>query len=111
MFFLLLPILENLWRSTCRAYIADAPGKIYRGYWQEEPINAPTVLNSSFNVAQFWDGRAPDLKAQTGGPIANPGEMAASHTLAVEVLTSIPEYLIQFKQVLGKDQITIDEVT
>jgi cytochrome c peroxidase len=31
--------------------------------WQEGPINAPTVLNSSLNVAQFWDGRAADLKA------------------------------------------------
>ena len=44
--------------------------------WQQGPINAPTVLNSSLNVAQFWDGRAADLKAQAGGPIANPGEMA-----------------------------------
>nr|MCU0970151.1 cytochrome-c peroxidase [Rubrivivax sp.] len=43
--------------------------------WQQGPINAPTVLNSSLNVAQFWDGRAADLKAQAGGPIANPGEM------------------------------------
>ena len=40
--------------------------------WQEGPINAPTVLNSSMNVAQFWDGRAKDLKEQAGGPIANP---------------------------------------
>ena len=23
--------------------------------WQQGPINAPTVLNSSMNVAQFWD--------------------------------------------------------
>src|SRR5512133_1304057 len=44
--------------------------------WNQGPINAPTVLNSSLNVAQFWDGRAADLKAQAGGPIANPGEMA-----------------------------------
>ena len=50
--------------------------------WQQGPINAPTVLNSSLNVAQFWDGRAADLKAQAGGPIANPGEMAFTHTLA-----------------------------
>jgi cytochrome c peroxidase len=35
--------------------------------WQQGPINAPTVLNSSLNVAQFWDGRAPDLQAQAGG--------------------------------------------
>ena len=44
--------------------------------WHQGPINAPTVLNSSMNVAQFWDGRAADLKEQAGGPIANPGEMA-----------------------------------
>ncbi len=79
--------------------------------WTQGPINAPTVLNSSLNVAQFWDGRAADLKAQAGGPIANPDEMAASHTLAVEVLSSIPDYVIEFKQVFDTDQITIDEVT
>ena len=42
-------------------------------HWQQGPINAPTVLNSSMNLAQFWDGRARDLKEQAGGPIANPG--------------------------------------
>ncbi len=41
------------------------------------PINAPTVFNSVFNVVQFWDGRAPDLKAQAGGPPLNPIEMAS----------------------------------
>ena len=79
--------------------------------WQQGPINAPTVLNSSMNVAQFWDGRAADLKAQAGGPIANPGEMAFTHTLAIDVLESIPEYVIEFKQVFGKDKIDIDQVT
>ncbi|HMV52834.1 MAG TPA: cytochrome-c peroxidase [Rhodocyclaceae bacterium] len=79
--------------------------------WQEGPINAPTVLNSSLNVAQFWDGRAADLKAQAGGPIANPGEMASTHTLAINVLESIPAYVTEFQQVFGKPKITIDEVT
>ena len=60
-------------------------------HWQEGPINSPTVLNSSLNVAQFWDGRAKDLKEQAGGPIANPGEMAFTHELAVSVLESIPQ--------------------
>lgn len=80
-------------------------------HWKEGPINAPTVLNSSLNVAQFWDGRAANLQAQAGGPIANPGEMAFSHTLAVGMLESIPGYVIEFKQVYGTDKITIDEVT
>ncbi len=79
--------------------------------WQQGPINAPTVLNSSLNLAQFWDGRAPDLKAQAGGPIANPGEMAFTHTLAINVLESIPQYVTEFRQVTGKPKITIDEVT
>jgi len=79
--------------------------------WAEGPINAPTVLNSSLNVAQFWDGRAADLKEQAGGPIANPKEMAFSHTLTVDVLASIPGYVTEFYQVFGTDTITIDDVT
>jgi cytochrome c peroxidase len=80
-------------------------------HWQQGPINAPTVLNSSMNLAQFWDGRAKDLKAQAGGPIANPGEMAFTHELAVEVLESIPAYQAEFKQVFGKEGIDIDKIT
>ena len=79
--------------------------------WQQGPINSPTVLNSSMNVAQFWDGRAADLKEQAGGPIANPGEMAFTHTLALEVLESIPEYVTEFTRVFGPDCINIDQVT
>ncbi|KNC93469.1 cytochrome-c peroxidase [Trabulsiella odontotermitis] len=41
------------------------------------PINAPTVYNSVFNIEQFWDGRAPSLQAQAGGPPLNPIEMAS----------------------------------
>jgi cytochrome c peroxidase len=79
--------------------------------WQQGPINAPTVLNSSLNLAQFWDGRASDLRAQAGGPIANPREMDFSHVLAVNILQSIPGYVREFKQVFGKDKIEIDDVT
>ena len=79
--------------------------------WQKGPINSPTVLNSSGNIAQFWDGRAKDLKEQAGGPIANPGEMAFTHELAVDMLRSIPQYVSEFKKVFGNDKLTIDEVT
>lgn len=80
-------------------------------HWQQGPINAPTVLNSSLNVAQFWDGRAADLKAQAGGPIANPGEMAFTHTLAVDVLNSIPAYVNEFRLAFNSPGINIDRVT
>jgi cytochrome c peroxidase len=80
-------------------------------HWHQGPINAPTVLNSSLNLAQFWDGRAKDLKAQAGGPIANPGEMAFSHGLAIDMLESIPAYKTEFKKVFKTEPIDIDQVT
>jgi cytochrome c peroxidase len=79
--------------------------------WHEGPINAPTVLNSAYNVAQFWDGRAKDLKEQAGGPIANPGEMASTLDEAVSVLKSIPAYAAEFKAAFGADEINADRIT
>ncbi|NTW70119.1 MAG: cytochrome-c peroxidase [Chlorobiaceae bacterium] len=79
--------------------------------WNQGPINSPTVLNSGMNLAQFWDGRAKDLKEQAGGPIGNPGEMSFTHDLAVAVLQSIPAYVDEFKQVFNADTIDIDKVT
>lgn len=79
--------------------------------WQEGPINSPTVLNSSLSLAQFWDGRAATLAEQAAGPIDNPIEMAYTHTLAIGVLTSIPEYVERFAAIYGTEEITIDHVT
>jgi len=79
--------------------------------WQQGPINSPTVLNSSLSLAQFWDGRAKDLQEQAGGPIANPGEMAFTHELAVDLLQSIPGYVTEFKKVFKTDKIDIKNVT
>jgi cytochrome c peroxidase len=79
--------------------------------WQKGPINAPTVLNSSLSFVQFWDGRAETLKAQAGGPIANPGEMAFTHEMAEGVVKSIPGYVAEFKQVYGDGTVSIDRVT
>ena len=60
--------------------------------WQRGGRNAPTVLHAVFNIAQFWDGRAADLKAQAGGPIQNPIEMGITHEHAIEMLKGIPGY-------------------
>jgi cytochrome c peroxidase len=55
--------------------------------------NSPTTLNAGFHFAQFWDGRAKDLKEQAKGPILNPVEMAMPNEAAVEKkLRGIPEY-------------------
>ncbi len=88
----------------------NIPTSIGHG-WQQGPINAPTVLNSSMNLAQFWDGRAKDLKEQAGGPIANPGEMGSTHVLAVKVINSIPQYREEFKNAFGSEGVNIDRVT
>ena len=59
-------------------------------HWQRGGRNAPTVLNAVFNTAQFWDGRAADLKEQAVGPIQNPIEMAISPEHAVEATLLTP---------------------
>jgi cytochrome c peroxidase len=72
--------------------------------WQRGGRNAPTVLNAVFNVAQFWDGRAEDLKAQAGGPIQNPIEMGITHEHAIEMLKAIPGYAPLFQAAFPDDQ-------
>jgi len=37
--------------------------------------NDPPTLNAGFQIAQFWDGRSPDLADQAKGPVLNPVEM------------------------------------
>jgi len=79
--------------------------------WQRGSINSPTVLNSSLNFVQFWDGRAKDLQEQAHGPIANPVEMAFTHELAVDTVKSIPEYRAEFRKVFRSDKLTMEEIT
>lgn len=74
--------------------------------------NAPTVLNSVYNTAQFWDGRAKDLVEQAGGPIQNPIEMAITREHAIEMLNGIPGYADKFSAAFPgeNDPITMDNV-
>jgi cytochrome c peroxidase len=71
--------------------------------WQKGPGNSPTVLNSVLNEAQFWDGRAEDLKAQAKGPVQAGVEMANTADNVVRTLASMPEYVEQFRQAFGDD--------
>ena len=66
--------------------------------WQKGPRRAPTVYNAVFNVAQFWDGRAADLKAQAKGPVQASVEMNATPDHVVATLTSMPAYVDLFKR-------------
>lgn len=64
--------------------------------WQKGPRNSPTVLNAVYNTAQFWDGRAEDLKAQAKGQIQAGVEMASTPGAVVPTLKSMPEYVERF---------------
>jgi cytochrome c peroxidase len=80
--------------------------------WQRGPRNAPTVLNAVFNTAQFWDGRAEDLKAQAKGPVQASVEMNSTPERAVAALKSIPEYVDRFKKAFPgeADPVTFDNM-
>ena len=65
--------------------------------WQQGPRNAPTVHNAVFNIAQFWDGRAPDLAEQAKGPLQAGVEMNNTPENLVATLESMPGYVEAFK--------------
>ena len=71
--------------------------------------NSPTVYNAALHVAQFWDGREPDVEAQAKGPVLNPVEMAMpSEEAVVAVLKSIPGYAPLFAAAFPDDEDPID---
>lgn len=80
--------------------------------WQKGPRRAPTVLNAVFNIAQFWDGRAADLKAQAKGPVQASIEMNATPEHVVKTLLSMPEYVERFKKAFNDepDPVTFDNM-
>lgn len=80
------------------------PAAIGHG-WTANPhhLNSPTVYNSVFFKAQFWDGRSPHLADQAQGPVQAGPEMAAPPALVEQRINSIPEYVEEFKVAYGKD--------
>lgn len=73
--------------------------------------SAPTVYNAALHIAQFWDGRAPNVEEQAKGPPLNPIEMAMPAKEYVEkVIESIPGYVEAFQKAFPgeKDPITYD---
>ncbi len=65
--------------------------------------NAPTVINATYMLSQFWDGRAQNLEEQALGPIINPVEMAMpNHEVVVDKIKNIPAYQPLFQQAFGE---------
>ncbi len=72
--------------------------------------NAPTVINSAYAPVQFWDGRAPSLEEQAGGPMSNAVEMNQSHEVSVARLQADPSYRADFERAFGPGQVTIGKI-
>lgn len=89
------------------------PAAIGHG-WTANPhhLNSPTVYNSVFFKAQFWDGRSPHLADQAQGPVQAGPEMAAPPALVEQRINSIPEYVEEFKAAYGKDvKVDFEKIT
>ncbi|MBW7957050.1 MAG: cytochrome-c peroxidase [Deltaproteobacteria bacterium] len=79
--------------------------------WAIGPINGPTVMNSAYNLSQFWDGRAKDLEEQAKGPILNPAEMGMpSEAAVVERIGSITEYRDMFTKSFPGEKLTYNNI-
>lgn len=71
-------------------------------------MNSPTVLNARYNLSQFWDGRAKDLKEQALGPIHNPVEMSSNFKNIIMKLKADSYYKEAFK--IYKEGMTKDSI-
>lgn len=98
------PRLSASWALSCNschnmglAGVDLQPTSIGHG-WQRGGRNSPTILNSVFNIAQFWDGRAEDLAMQAMGPIQDALEMNSTPELVTETLSSMPGYVEMFER-------------
>lgn len=102
--------------NTCHdlASFGDDGGKVSTGIdGQKGGRSAPMIYNSALNIAQFWDGRSPDVEDQAKGPPLNTIEMGMKDGAHVEsVLKTVPGYDKLFKAAFpGEDDpITYDNV-
>ncbi len=76
---------------------------------QQGGRSAPTAINRVFSSAQFWDGRAATLEAQSVGPFINPVEHGfADHDELVAKVKNIAGYHPLFERAFGATSITLD---
>ncbi len=76
---------------------------------QQGGRSAPTAINRVFSTAQFWDGRADTLEAQSVGPFASPVEHGfPNHDALVAKVNTIAGYHPLFERAFGPTPITVD---
>lgn len=105
------PVLSSDGTVSCASCHSPAKGytdqaKVSTGIGgQHGGVSAPTVINSGYNLLQFWDGRAASLEDQAQGPVQNPIEMfdGKGHpwNLAVERVRAKGDYSPLFLKAFG----------
>ena len=78
---------------------------------QKGNINDPSVFNSSYNVRQFWDGRAEDLYEQAGGPVENPVKWEPAFRVVIAKLTEVDDYRQRFAALYAAEGISRRTIT
>lgn len=63
--------------------------------------HSPSIINSGYFTAQFWDGRAKTLEEQALGPIQAAGEMNQKLGPLIKELKAIPGYVLLFEKAFG----------
>lgn len=76
----------------------------------EPALNVPTVFNAAYNIAQYWDGRAANLKEQALAAVTNKNELAAEWSVVIAKLRKDKSTEKSFRRVY-KDGITPDTVS
>ncbi|MDO5530106.1 MAG: cytochrome-c peroxidase [Paracoccus sp. (in: a-proteobacteria)] len=92
--------------ATCHNPALGWTDRIPRGTGHEGQIgdrNTPTVLNSGFLEAQFWDGREDDLEGQALGPIQASIEMNMTLDQAISRLNEFEVYQEAFAEAFPGD--------
>ena len=103
------PRLSSSWFISCNSCHnlgtagVDLQPRSIGHAWQRGGRNSPTVLNSVFNLAQFWDGRAEDLAAQAMGPIQDALEMNNTPERVINTISSMPDYVAMFEAAFPDD--------
>lgn len=64
-------------------------------------VNVPTVFNSQFSLAQFWDGRVTTLEEQVDKPLHNPTEMGSNWPEAMARIASDRSYAEDAQAIYG----------
>jgi len=72
--------------------------------------NSPTLINVGFAKFLFHDGRAESLEDQALFPMMSAFEMNQNLDFLEEEIRAVPEYVAEFRQVFGTDDITRERI-